>query len=175
MFEVQGLKAQAELVYDALNGLDVNEEISVAALEAATGVPLTSSRQALYRAVELLQERNKRTLVTNQQGGYRVPEAREHAELAKKRRVRARRQIVRGLGTIRGTDMSRLTAVELVQLEAQQIRLDAHDRQLRAQDKRLAVLERAQSAQAQTSADIASKVATLEAQLAALKTPSTEG
>jgi hypothetical protein len=145
MFETKAELSQRELIYNVLRTGGVDQVFTLAELDEASGVDLVASRAALYDAIRLLQDRDRRTAVNVRGVGYRIAAAREHADQARNRRKRAGRQVRRGLETLRGTRVEDLSVLELAQHEQQTIRLDAHSRQLRQHDQRITSLEQAQA------------------------------
>lgn len=81
MFDVKSDVPQWQTVYELLSGRDVGDVISYAAISDALGFDVLTARNPIYKAVEVLQREECRTVENVKHVGYRIVPASEHGSV----------------------------------------------------------------------------------------------
>jgi len=119
-FQPKGDKAEWVMIFDELLAeADFGTVITYAQLEEVLGRSLEANRAPLYRARGELGDRRKRWLEAVPKVGYRVIEANEHVRVAGQHKRKARRQLTTMVKIAEVADLTRLTAAELSDFDAQ--------------------------------------------------------
>lgn len=119
MFEIKGREAQWKTIYREVRKLPVGTIVTLEELIAMVpAAQLTSVRPAFYRALKEMEYADSRTFVTVRGVGYRVAEAKEHHDLAKRQQLFAKRRIDVGLRKAAAADRTALTPDERQRLDA---------------------------------------------------------
>lgn len=130
MFRTKGDQAQWREIYGYLSSLKIGDQVKDEELvgllpDAAEG----SWRGAFYRAVKEMERSHKRTFSRVRGVGYRMIEAREHEDEARKQHRRAKRRLAAAYGKAHSADRSRLTPEERQRIDAVELQL-AQQRQM---------------------------------------------
>jgi hypothetical protein len=107
---------EAERLYAAFYGNEPNKIITYDAMDLVLGRDTRFNRAPVYRFKRLFQKRMKRTIKCVPGIGYRVLEAREHADVADARRGRARRQAMSGIDEAKNVRWDELTKTEKIEV-----------------------------------------------------------
>jgi alkylated DNA nucleotide flippase Atl1 len=102
-------RAQWEMVYDVIKVLDQGVVITFDELNTLTGLDLKAERSPLYKAMQKLEEQDKRTIASVPGVGYRVVEAKEHELLGRRHHRSSIRQLKKAKSKFASADRSRLS------------------------------------------------------------------
>jgi len=117
-FEPKGDRSEATLLYELFASRDYGSLISYDELTDALGRDLRAGQRGpVYAARVRLEKNDDKTLALERCVGYRIARPDEHVGLAQGRRKRARKQLSRGLLTLRSTPRDRLDAESLARLD----------------------------------------------------------
>jgi hypothetical protein len=109
MFEIH---PDTQKLLDLFCDADYGQMFSYAKIRQETGVDLMEDRQRIYTVNKRLQKDHLRTLRNVRGQGYKVALPGEHRVSADERIIRSRKQVGRGLETIKATPFSLLTDEE---------------------------------------------------------------
>lgn len=123
MFEIKGERPQWETVYDLLSPRDVDDLITFDVFSEALGTDFRTHRSPLYKAIEVLQRENHRTVDNVKNVGYRIVAASEHARLAQRQIRKAGRSTKRGKGKALSANRAELTPDGVKTVDAILLRL----------------------------------------------------
>lgn len=134
MFEIKGRESQWKTIYRELKHLAIGSLVTLDELkDMVPNAHPNSVRPAFFRAVKELELNDSRTFINVRGVGYRMAEAREHENLARRQQKFAKRRIAAGLRVAAAADRSLLTPDELrrlTQLEQHLQRQQSFMRQL---------------------------------------------
>lgn len=117
MYVAKGVEAQWRTVYRHIHQLPVGSMVDMDYLrKLLPAAPESSLRAAFHRAMKEMENVDHRSFVTEWGVGYRVAAATEHAGLARRQQVFARRRIDTGLRKAASANLSELTPDERRQL-----------------------------------------------------------
>lgn len=117
MYVPRGVESQWRTIYRHIHDLPVGSMVDMDFLrKLLPGAPDGSLRTAFHRAMKEMETVDQRSFVTEWGVGYRVAAATEHAALARRQQVFARRRIDVGLRKAASANLSELTADERRQL-----------------------------------------------------------
>lgn len=110
-FQPKAGEAAWKTIYHHLAGLKVDDILTHQRLKDL--VPhIVGPESALHRAIEELQDKDKRTVDNIRGVGWRIVHAREHAGIAKRGREQAARQLDRSRDIVANTRVEDLTSAE---------------------------------------------------------------
>lgn len=153
-------------LYDLLAQGDVDQLVTYSQLEIAAGYDIRENRSHFYRAVKELEVANSRTVINVANKGYRIAQAREHADIGIQHQRKAKRSVHRGLRKVMAADAEALTPDEAVRNESVRSTLARHNIMLINHERRLTILERAQRRTVSEMAANAEKVEDIRRALA---------
>jgi hypothetical protein len=158
MFETKGDRAQWRTVYDHVSTLKVGDVVTDETLVALLPDAAPSSYVgAFHRAVKELEAVNKRTFDRVRGKGYRMVEAVEHANLAKRQHRRAKRRLAAAHSKAHSADRSRLTPEERQRIDAIEMNLAQQQQLTKRLETRVERLQQGlQEARREHKQDIAS-------------------
>lgn len=123
-FEVKGEMPQWRVLFEFLRTLGVGDIVSDEQLaDLLPDAPEGSVRSAYFRARRELQDECRRSMDRVRGKGYRIVEAREHADLAKRQHKRARNRLKAAIAEVHSADRSRLTHEERRRMDEMEIHL----------------------------------------------------
>lgn len=117
MYVAKGAESQWRTVYRHIHQLPVGSMVTMDLLrEILPNVSDNSLRAAFHRAMKEMENVDQRSFVTEWGVGYRVAAAAEHAGLARRQQLFARRRIDNGLRKAASANLAELTQDERRQL-----------------------------------------------------------
>ena len=144
MFEPKGPQPLWELVYDRIRTLSVGDTITYAELSRILGGRgIEACRAPLYKAMQVLEREDKRTLDNVRDTGYRVVEAVEHERLARRHHRKSHRQLRKALGKVQSADRSKLTPEERRRFDRMEITLSRQADMIRRLDAKVERIDQA--------------------------------
>lgn len=119
-FQPKGEKAEWLMIFDdLLSEADFGTVVTYEELDELLGREFANDRAPIYRARQELGDRRKRWLEAIPKVGYRVIEANEHVRVSIQHKRKARRQMSMMVRVNQVTDITRLTADELMEFDTQ--------------------------------------------------------
>jgi hypothetical protein len=164
-FMPRGDHPEWQTIYHYLEALDVDDVITYAELDECLDRDFRVNRNPLYPAIRSLEREHQRTLVPVVGKGYRVAAATEHADIARGKHQRARKQMRRSVEVLESTDRSQLTAEQVGRLERLEHLYRRQEESLKKQQRQLDRLERRGEATDAKIDEMASSVEELVARL----------
>ena len=155
-----GVKPRWELLYDAMNGLDVGDVLTYDAMAEALGVVEFTNvhRSSFYKAANRWGAERLRAFAAVPTVGYRVVDAAEHEVLARNHHRKSRRQIAKSRVVLEHADRSLLSADEARRFDALERTLGRHADMIRRleerQERQDAALGAVQSESSVTAAEL---------------------
>lgn len=134
---------QWRLVYDELCRLDVGDVLTYDRLSEVLGFDFTSNRTPYYKAAQVWGQEHKRALRPVNGVGYRVVDAPEHEDIARRYHRKSRRALRRSARVIENADRSRLSAADRARFDAMELTLSRQQQQIGRLTARLEQVERA--------------------------------
>lgn len=128
--------AEWRLIYDVLSGRDVGDVVTHQEMSDALGRSFAANRSPFYKAARVWGEKNLRALVPVPGQGYRVVEAIEHEDIARRHHKRSRRALGRSRFAIRTVDRSRLDPENLRRFDNMEINISRQQDMLRRLEAR---------------------------------------
>lgn len=163
MFEPKGAEPMWAPIYRTLSTLPVGAVLAYDVLAEAVGWDIRVDRAPFYRALRELERENSRSMANVPGTGYRVVEAREHGDLARKHQRRSARQVVKAGQKLASADRAHLTAEERERFDSWELRLKQAETVIRRLHARTTVLEK-------RTAETAAGQKTLEQDMTRVKT-----
>lgn len=116
-FVPKGTVSEWRMLYELLSAKDFGELATFEEMDEALGRDFRANRSPLDRARRELQM-DRKTLITERGHGYRIAQAREHADNAVTHHRRARRQLGRAKSEVSSADRNRLTTDEATRADS---------------------------------------------------------
>jgi hypothetical protein len=110
MFKMRGNRSQWRVIYERLQTMNFNDEITDVELHnLLPGAPDPSVYGAFRRAKQEMQDMHQRSFARVRTVGYRMVEPSEHEKLARRQHGQARRRLKAGWREARSADRTRLS------------------------------------------------------------------
>ncbi len=152
------------MVYDAMQGLDVGDVLTYAAIAQALGADMfrPAHRSPFYRAANVWGAEQQRAFMAVPNLGYRVVEPAEHEIMARYKHRRSRRQLNKGREVLHRADRSALNPEEVERFDRLEHTMGRQLDMIRRLDARQVKTERVVQASRQEITATAERVAVLE-------------
>ncbi|MDE2106121.1 MAG: hypothetical protein KGL39_53355, partial [Patescibacteria group bacterium] len=142
MFQVKGELPEWKLIVDVLNTKQIGDVLAFEELDKVLGRDFRSSRTPIYKANAAWGGEQHRSLVAVPNIGYRVIDASEHEDLARRHHRKGRRSLKRGMTAARNADRSLLSQEERDRLDAIELNLSRQAAFMRRLDVRVEKVEK---------------------------------
>lgn len=166
-FETAGEQPRWQAIFHLATGKPVGEMLTYEQLDDAIGADFRAHRDGLYKAIRVLEQAERRTLVCVANVGYRVAAATEHESLARGRQRRSRRQIERAVSIASNVRRDELDPEQARRMEGYEMTLRSHADMLRRMgarvDRQEASLRDVRRRTSQTVAEQNERIERLEA------------
>lgn len=126
-----------EIIYGLFTRQPVGTIITYAQLTEALGAEFETNRSGLDKAMKLLEEKEKRTLVCVRGSGYAIAPASAHLGLIKDRKRRAKKQVSRAISLATNVRKEELSPEAAKKIGEMELTLRAHRDMLSRMDRRL--------------------------------------
>lgn len=140
-FTVKGAKPEWELIYDRLRQANVGEVVTYTELSGILGRDFHTARNPFYKALQLLEGQNLRSMACVPKVGYRVVEASEHEQLARGQHRKSRRALRRSLSKLSSADRSRLAPADRERYDRLEMNVSRQADALRRLESRVSRVE----------------------------------
>lgn len=124
MFEIKGHKAQWEIVTEILETKNIGDIVTYEELLEALGpdFPRASLSSVVWAAIRKFRN-HKRTFANVRKVGWRMVDASEHKNLARRQQIKSKRRLVEAVAISASTDLARLDPEQRRAQQAQELHL----------------------------------------------------
>ena len=142
MFDVKGEAPEWQMVVGLLDSKRIGDVVTFDELDETLGRDFRSSRTPIYKAGTVWGTEHHRSLDFVRGVGYRVIDASEHEDLARRHHRKGRRSLKRGMTAARNADRSLLTQPQREQLDAIELNLARQSSFMKRLDARVEKVEK---------------------------------
>lgn len=132
----KGDRAEWRIIYDEARKMSSGDVLTYDKLSELLNRDFRTARTPLQRAMQELENVDKRTLTCVRGAGYRIAAATEHEQLARKHSTRSRRQLDKAAAKARSADRSELSADQVRRLDDLELQFSQHAEILQRLDNR---------------------------------------
>ena len=165
-FMPKGEIPEWQKIFQYLESVEVGDVITFEELDEWLERDFRVNRNPLYPAIRNLEREHQRTLLPVAGKGYRVAAATEHADIARGKHQRARKQMRRSVEVLESTDRSQLTNEQIARTDRLEELYRRQEESLRKQQRQLDRLERRGEA---TEAKVVEMTSSIDELVARLK------